>query len=147
MPRNKIIRYTATPEETRSLGKRLSLTLKKGDILAFTGKLGSGKTTMIQGIVEALTSARATSPSFIIVNEYPGKVPVFHFDLYRLSCKIELTGIGWEEYCGKGILLVEWAENIPEAMEKANIHILISGGPDRRRIEITRKDRGSMNAV
>ncbi|MDD3725772.1 MAG: tRNA (adenosine(37)-N6)-threonylcarbamoyltransferase complex ATPase subunit type 1 TsaE [Candidatus Ratteibacteria bacterium] len=118
-------------EETIKIGRDIASYLKKGDIVAFTGELGSGKTTLIKGIVKALTDREATSPSFVLINEYPGQLPVFHFDLYRLSCKIEVDTIGWEEYIDKGIILIEWAERIIKVLpiEKTIfIHLAIQNG-------------------
>ena len=129
--------FTNSPEETIRLGEKIAKFLKKGDIVGFTGDLGSGKTTMIKGIVKSLTGYEATSPSFVLINEYPGKIPVFHFDLYRLRCKIEMETTGWEDYLDKGILLIEWADRayygmLPEGTILINISII----NDKRKITI-----------
>jgi len=131
-----MIFFTHSTEETIKLGEKIAKLLNKGDIVGFTGDLGSGKTTMIKGIVKHLTGCEATSPSFVFINEYPGKIPVFHFDLYRLSCKIEMETIGWEEYLDKGIVLIEWADRIDGMLPKRTILIHLSIINDKRKITI-----------
>ena len=109
----KIISHNT--EETIRAGLSLSGKLKKGDIIAFSGDLGAGKTHLIKGIVEGLGSNElVTSPTFNIVQEYRGgRIPVFHFDFYRLEDPRELTALGFEEYIfGGGICLMEWAEKV-----------------------------------
>lgn len=105
-------------EETQALGEELAGRLKPGDLLAFFGDLGSGKTCMIQGICRGLgVTDYVTSPTFILINEYAGllrerPIPVYHFDLYRLRAPEELEDLGAEEYFyGQGICLIEWAEH------------------------------------
>ncbi|MCX8081833.1 MAG: tRNA (adenosine(37)-N6)-threonylcarbamoyltransferase complex ATPase subunit type 1 TsaE [bacterium] len=128
--------FSRNPEETINIGKEIASYLKKGDTIAFTGELGSGKTTMIKGIVKELTGCEATSPSFVLINEYPGPLPVFHFDLYRLKCKIEMETFGWEEYLDKGIVLIEWADKIYDILPKKTIFISISLINSKRKIII-----------
>ena len=106
-----------SPEETRNHGILLARTLSPGDLVAFRGDLGSGKTCMIQGICQGLeVSGQVNSPTFILINEYRGilnthPIPVYHFDLYRLNTQSELEDLGAEEYFyGPGICLVEWSE-------------------------------------
>ncbi|HOL22162.1 MAG TPA: tRNA (adenosine(37)-N6)-threonylcarbamoyltransferase complex ATPase subunit type 1 TsaE [bacterium] len=127
---------TGNAKETEKIGRKIASLLKKGDIVAFTGELGSGKTTMIKGIVKHLTGYEATSPSFILINEYPGKIPVFHFDLYRLRCKIEMETLGWEEYLERGIVLIEWADRIIEVLPEETILINLSIINGKRKITI-----------
>ncbi|MBN1445848.1 MAG: tRNA (adenosine(37)-N6)-threonylcarbamoyltransferase complex ATPase subunit type 1 TsaE [Candidatus Omnitrophica bacterium] len=129
--------FTKTPEETIKLGEKIAGSLKKGDVIGFIGELGSGKTTMIKGIVRRLTGKDAVSPSFVLINEYSGKTPVFHFDLYRLKCKIELETIGWDEYPGKGIVLVEWADKIKGILPPETIFIRFSILNGERKIVIS----------
>ena len=131
-----MIFITKNSKETENIGKKIAALLKKGDIVAFTGELGSGKTTFIKGIVKTFTDYTATSPSFVLINEYTGKVPVFHFDLYRLRCKIEAETIGWEEYLGKGIVLIEWADKIKEKLPKRTILVNLSIINGKRKITI-----------
>ncbi|HWP46115.1 MAG TPA: tRNA (adenosine(37)-N6)-threonylcarbamoyltransferase complex ATPase subunit type 1 TsaE [Candidatus Limnocylindrales bacterium] len=113
--------YTRTllsqsPEETHRLGIKLGKNLDAGDVVALTGELGSGKTCLIQGItvgLDILNPRQVTSPTFTLINEYQGRVPIYHFDLYRINKLEELFDLGFEEYFyGKGVTLVEWAEKI-----------------------------------
>lgn len=108
---------TRSAEETQALGRDLARRLAPGELLAFSGELGSGKTCMIQGICQGLEVADyVTSPTFILINEYTGQLngkplPVYHFDLYRLGGPAELEDLGAKEYFyGQGICLIEWAE-------------------------------------
>ena len=126
-------------KETEKIGEKFAEKLKKGDIIGFSGELGSGKTTFIKGIVKKLCNIPATSPSFVLINEYNGKIPVFHFDLYRLENEKEIETTGWEEYIGKGIILIEWLEKIkkflPDNLILVKIEIL---GDNKRKIKIKR---------
>jgi tRNA threonylcarbamoyladenosine biosynthesis protein TsaE len=128
--------FTKNPKETMNLGKKIASKIKKGDVIGFTGELGSGKTTMIKGIVKYLTGKEAISPSFVMINEYEGKVPVFHFDLYRISCKIDMANIGWEEYIGKGIVLIEWAEKIKDMLPVKTVFVRFHVLNGKRKIVI-----------
>ena len=118
--------YTESPEETKNLGKKIAKNLKKGDVLGFIGELGSGKTTLIKGIVKFLTNKEAISPSFVLIREYEGKIPVYHFDLYRLQDEKELETTGWQEYFDRGIILIEWAEKVKNYLPEKTIFIKIS---------------------
>ena len=131
---------TASPEETEALGKRFAETLLPGDVIAFYGDLGAGKTAFTRGIADGLgISERVTSPTYTIVNEYlSGRLPLFHFDLYRLSSSDDLFDIGWEDYLERGgVCAVEWSERAPDALEQA-IRVDIRRIDDqKRRITIT----------
>ena len=132
-----MIYYTKSPKETIKLGKKIAKYLKKGDIIGFIGELGSGKTTIIKGIVKHFSNSDVYSPSFIIVNEYQGKIPIFHFDLYRIKDFDELIDIGWEDYIDKGIILIEWAEKIKKNLPKNIIWVKINIiEKKKRKIEI-----------
>ncbi len=127
---------------TRALGRRLGERLAPGAVVAFTGDLGAGKTAFTRGLAEGLgVTDRVTSPTFTIVNEYEGrKLPLFHFDLYRLGSAEELFEIGWEDYLSRGgVCAVEWSENAADALEDETIRIDIrrGDGEDRRKIEIS----------
>lgn len=113
------------PEGTISFGTRLGELLGPGDILAISGELGAGKTTLINGIAIGLgVKEFVSSPSFIIVNEYFGRIPLFHMDLYRLEQRAEALEIGVEEYFERGgVVAVEWAERLGDGLPK---HISIS---------------------
>ena len=113
---------THSPEETELLGQRLGETLSGGEIIAYQGGLGAGKTAFTRGLARGLgISMRVTSPTYTIVNEYTGgRLPLFHFDMYRLASAEELFDIGWEDYLARGgICAVEWSENVQEAMQGA----------------------------
>ncbi len=108
---------TASPEETSALGCRLAADARPGDVWALAGDLGAGKTHFVQGVAAGMgASGPATSPTFTLVHEYPGgRIPVFHFDFYRLENASEALALGWEEYIddGGGLTLVEWADKFP----------------------------------
>ena len=126
---------THSPAETEALGARLADALDAGRVVAFTGDLGAGKTAFVSGMARALgVEERVTSPTFTIVNEYEGgRLPLFHFDMYRLGDADELFHIGWEDYLARGgICAVEWSENVAEALE-----------PDAVRVSIVRGDGDS----
>ena len=113
---------THSPEETEALGEALGRRLRGGEIVAYYGGLGAGKTAFTRGLARGLDiSARVTSPTYTIVNEYlGGRLPLFHFDMYRLSSADDLFDIGWEDYLLRGgVCAVEWSENVQEALESA----------------------------
>lgn len=125
--------------ETHALGRRLADRLEPGAVVAFTGDLGAGKTAFVSGLAEGLgVRDRVTSPTFTIVNEYEGgRLPLFHFDLYRLESADELFDIGWEDYLARGgVCAVEWSENAPGALDgEAPIAIRMTRGErDTQRI-------------
>ena len=127
-------------QETETIGEELAQKLRGGDVLAFTGSLGMGKTAFTRGLARGLgCRGRVTSPTFTIVNEYEGRTPLFHFDMYRLGSSDELFDIGWEDYLARGgVCAVEWSENVEDALRDA-IHITIEKDPlepDTRRITI-----------
>ena len=120
-----------SPEETRAIGARLADRLQGGEVVAFTGDLGAGKTAFVSGMAEALgVEDRVTSPTFTIVNEYEGgRLPLFHFDMYRLGSADELFDIGWEDYLARGgVCAVEWSENVAGAIEGDAIRVSITRG-------------------
>lgn len=129
---------TNSPEETEAVGMELARRLPPGAVVAFTGDLGAGKTAFVRGLARGLGIAqRVTSPTFTIVNEYEGgRLPLFHFDMYRLGSADELFDIGWEDYLGRGgVCAVEWSENVEEALEPGCIRVDIrqgEGGTQRR---------------
>ena len=132
---------TNSPEQTEQLGKKLALLLRPGDVIAYYGDLGAGKTAFTRGIAAGLgVKECVTSPTYTIVNEYlSGRMPLFHFDMYRLSSSDELFDIGWEDYLARGgVCAVEWSENVEDALRGA-IRITIekdADDPDRRRITV-----------
>ncbi|GAG61062.1 unnamed protein product [marine sediment metagenome] len=118
---------TKSPEETKNLGKEVSKLTKPGDLLAFYGELGAGKTCFIQGISQGLkVKDYVTSPSFTIINEYQGKIPIYHFDLFRLDNAEEILELGYKEYFyGEGLTVIEWAEKIEQLLTKEHLKIEI----------------------
>ena len=130
---------THSPEETERLGKALAALLQPGDIIAYRGDLGAGKTAFTRGLAKGLCCREhVTSPTYTIVNEYlSGRLPLFHFDMYRLASSDDLWSIGWEDYLDRGgVCAVEWSENVDDAMENALWVTLESLGGDDRRITL-----------
>ncbi len=131
---------THSAEETQELGKKLGSSLKKGDMVALFGELGSGKTTIIQGITSGLGVSKdiyVNSPSFVILKQYQGRFPVYHFDLYRLNGFRELTEVGYPDLLdNKGVVLIEWAEKIEEYLERYIKIEMEYIGPNERKIII-----------
>jgi len=129
---------TASSEETIKLGRDISQNLKKGSTVAFLGDLGSGKTTLIKGIVKALSEKKdinVNSPTFVYLNIYDVKIPVYHFDLYRIKNKNEFYLHGFEEYfSASGICLIEWSENISDILPKDTIFIKITHESENERM-------------
>ena len=129
---------THSREETEALGARLADALDGGRVVAFTGDLGAGKTAFVSGMARALgVEERVTSPTFTIVNEYEGgRLPLFHFDMYRLGSSDELFDIGWEDYLTRGgVCAVEWSENVADALERDTVLVSICrGGRETQRV-------------
>lgn len=122
-----------SPSRTEALGATLARRLAPGTVVAFTGDLGAGKTAFVRGMARGLgIDERVTSPTFTIVNEYEGgRLPLFHFDMYRLGSSDELFDIGWEDYLARGgVCAVEWTENVADAMEEDAIRVSICRGGD-----------------
>lgn len=115
--------YTTTsPSETEALGAALGRIVPPGTVIAYLGDLGAGKTAFIRGLARGLGCGdMVTSPTYTIVNEYlSGRLPLFHFDMYRLGSSQELWDIGWEDYLDRnGVCAVEWSEHVADAMEDA----------------------------
>lgn len=103
-------------QETRDAARQIAEKLEPGDVILFTGEMGVGKTAFTKGLAEYFgTDEEVSSPTFALVHEYPGRVPVFHFDLYRIFGFDDLYAIGFFDYLDRGgILVVEWSENVPE---------------------------------
>ena len=130
---------TNSPTETEALGAALAKVLQPGTIVAYRGDLGAGKTAFTRGMARGLGYAEpVTSPTYTIVNEYlGGRLPLFHFDMYRLSSSDDLWDIGWEDYLERGgICAVEWSENVDDAMENAVYVTIEKTGEDSRRITL-----------
>ena len=128
-----------SPAETEAIGAALGKILTPGTILAYRGDLGAGKTAFTRGLAKGLGCTESvTSPTYTIVNEYlSGRMPLFHFDMYRLRSSDDLWGIGWDDYLERGgVCAVEWSENVEDAMEDAIYVTIEKTGDDSRRITI-----------
>ena len=146
--RSVIVLLSKSPEETFRIGRILAEGLKAGDVVALTGELGSGKTCLTQGIASGLgvpEGYAVTSPTFTLINEYPGRqMALYHLDVYRLTGCADLPEMGYDEYLsGRGVMVIEWAEKIREAVPVGSLFVImtyleeyirkieISGCPDR----------------
>jgi tRNA threonylcarbamoyladenosine biosynthesis protein TsaE len=134
--------WTDTPGETEILGQRLGSLLTPGVFIALCGELGGGKTCFTRGIVTGAAPESAhlvASPTFAIMNEYPGTPPIYHFDFYRFSSCHEIAELGFEDYFqGHGICIAEWAEKLDELLPHERLDITFAhGGDDRRSITFT----------
>ncbi|MBO4570168.1 MAG: tRNA (adenosine(37)-N6)-threonylcarbamoyltransferase complex ATPase subunit type 1 TsaE [Clostridia bacterium] len=110
---------TKSEKETNKVAANFAKTCKKGDVVLLFGDLGAGKTVFSKGFVSAFSKSAVTSPTFTIINTYEGKIPVYHFDLYRIENEGELDLIGILDYLyGDGICLIEWPERAPNAFPK-----------------------------
>ena len=131
--------------ETEALGARLAAVLSPGDVVAYRGGLGMGKTAFTRGLARGLGySGRVTSPTFTIVNEYEGgRLSLFHFDMYRLEDADSLFDIGWEDYLDRGgVCAVEWSENVAEALEGDCVRVDIRRGANDGQRFITMTEGG-----
>lgn len=131
-----------TTAQTRRLGETIGRLLNPGEVVALIGELGTGKTVLAQGIAFGLgvdSKVYPRSPSFVLINEYKGRVPVYHFDLYRLESLKELEGIGYEEYFyGDGVTIIEWADKLEESLPDQYLRIELSfKGKESRLIKLT----------
>ena len=134
---------THSPEETEQIGYTLAQKLLPGTVIAYEGDLGAGKTAFTRGLAKGLgCDEQVTSPTYTIVNEYlSGKMPLFHFDMYRLTCADDLFDIGWEDYLERGgICAVEWSENVAEALENPVRIAIHKTGETSRTITVTGGD-------
>lgn len=131
---------TNSPAETEALGKELAKELKSGDFVAMFGDLGVGKTAFVRGVASVLCpDVRVQSPTYTIVNAYRGKIPLYHFDMYRIDSEEALYSCGFFDYLDSGICIAEWCENITDFIPEGARRVTISktaGNPDSRRIEI-----------
>ena len=130
---------TNSPVETENIGAALACVLPAGTVIAYRGDLGAGKTAFTRGLARGLGYAEpVTSPTYTIVNEYlGGRLPLFHFDMYRLASADDLWDIGWGDYLDRnGICAVAWSENVEEALEGAISVTIEKTGEESRRITI-----------
>ena len=134
-----MIFYSESPQQTEQIGAALGEQLQPGTVIAFEGDLGAGKTAFTRGLARGLgCREQVTSPTYTIVNEYlGGRLPLFHFDMYRLRCADDLWDIGWEDYLDRrGVCAVEWSENVREALEDPMVIRIEKTGEESRRITI-----------
>lgn len=135
----KIIQTTSV-EETMDLGRKLGTVVQKGTTLCLTGDLGTGKTHFAKGFAEGLgITETITSPTFTIVNEYhSGRLPLYHFDVYRIHDAEEILQVGFEEYVyGQGVTLIEWADMIESILPDAFLQVKIEKTPEENQRKIT----------
>lgn len=127
---------SASAEATEAAGERLGRTLGPGAVVALTGELGAGKTCFVQGLVRGLgATVRATSPTFVLVNEYKGRVRIHHVDAYRTGSMTELMDLGLLEMVdGEGVTLIEWADKLTPLLPPDAIHVHIAGVGDQPRM-------------
>ncbi|MBU4310438.1 tRNA (adenosine(37)-N6)-threonylcarbamoyltransferase complex ATPase subunit type 1 TsaE [bacterium] len=143
---------TKSATETINLGKRIGKLLQAGDVVALIGRLGSGKTTLTQGLARGLGVKRkdyVTSPSFTLIKEHKGRIPIYHIDLYRIDNIKEIFNLGYEEYFyGEGVAIIEWADKIRKLLPREvliiNLEII---GENRRKIELVPKGKHYQNII
>jgi tRNA threonylcarbamoyladenosine biosynthesis protein TsaE len=149
---NKVVLQSQKTSETIRIGKHIGSHLQSGDVVGLVGELGTGKTQFIKGLAAGAgvgNSTYITSPSFTLINEYKGKIPFYHIDLYRLSSEKEVEELGLEEYFqGEGITAVEWADKIPSLLPKELLWIHIHyRGKHTRSLEIFGEGKRYLNLV
>lgn len=137
--------YTSSPEETAAVGEKLAPLLRAGDVICLNGDLGAGKTRFAQGVARGLgVEGPVTSPTFTLINEYQGRLPLFHMDVYRLGDPLELEDLGYEEYFyGDGVTLLEWAERAGKLLPAERLDIYLKRRPEGEDLRmITTEPRG-----
>ena len=141
---------THSPEETEAIGEKLAQQLNPGTILAYRGDLGAGKTAFTRGLARGLGfREQVTSPTYTIVNEYlGGRLPLFHFDMYRLHSSDDLFDIGWDDYLERsGVCAVEWSENVEDALENPITVTIEKLGESSRRITIEGSENHALTSL
>jgi len=143
---------TQGADQTLKLGQALGSMLKEGTVIALSGDLGAGKTVLAKGIAKGLgiqEEGEVTSPSFVLVNEYSGRIPIYHIDLYRLGDAGEVEGLGWEEFLGgPGVVVIEWAEKISSKLPRERIDIQIQWlGEEERKMTLGGKGKEARRVV
>lgn len=142
--------HTSTSEETIDLGRKIGSLLKAGDVIAMTGTLAAGKTTITKGIAESLgVSENITSPTFCLISEYDGsKMPLYHMDVYRLEGAEDFVNLGVEDMLyGNGVCIIEWSEKVQSELPKKTIFMKITPSEDgTRTIEIKNWNNGNIEA-
>jgi len=136
---------TSSAEETAGVGEKVGLLLRAGDVICLYGDLGAGKTRFAKGVALGLgVKGPVTSPTFILINEYQGRLPFYHMDVYRLDDPSEMEDLGYEEYFyGDGVTVVEWADKVQELLPEERLDITIKRRPEGEDYrEITPAPRG-----
>jgi len=142
MDRSHVKLISEDPQETFHIGKVLGENLKRGDVVALIGELGAGKTCLTQGMARGLgvpEEYHITSPTFTLINEYPGRFVLYHLDMYRLSGVRDLEELGYEEYlAGNGVLVIEWAEKISAILPDETLFVFLAYlDENKREIDIS----------
>jgi tRNA threonylcarbamoyladenosine biosynthesis protein TsaE len=136
---------TAAADETEALGRRVGALLRAGDVVALSGDLGAGKTVMARGIAAgAGSAARVASPTFTLIREYPGPLPLFHADLYRIDAPAQLEDLGLDELFDRpAVIVIEWAERAGSLLPPEHLWVAIAfgSGADDREITFTARGR------
>jgi len=127
--------FSSSQEDTIKIGYEVGSCCRGGEVVALYGTLGAGKTVFVKGLAKGLgINDNVTSPTFAIVHSYEGRLPLLHFDMYRLSGPDELIDIGWDDYLdGKNVLAVEWSENVAELIPKDAIRVTITAAGENSR--------------
>lgn len=141
--------HSHSVQETEALGERIGRALEPGIVVALLGNLGAGKTTLTKGIARGLgVSDLIHSPTFTLIHEHQGRLPLYHFDLYRLDSPEQLEDLGYEDYFyGEGVSLVEWAEKAEGLLPPDHLEIRITGEADERTLEIRATGPHSLDAL
>lgn len=139
---NELTRRTESFEDTMELAALLAGALQQGDVVALIGELGAGKTVFVKGMargIEVEKNMLVTSPTFVILQEYPGRLPLYHFDFYRLTSREQVETTGYEEYFeADGVCAVEWADRFPELLPPSTIRVDMKvEGETRRLIKVS----------
>ena len=145
MKLEKVVFQSKSTSETIQIGKRVGSLLLQGDVVALVGELGTGKTQFIKGLAARVgvgDTHYVSSPSFTLINEYTGRTPLYHIDLFRLKSEKEARELGLEEYFSEGITAIEWADKIPSYLPKEMLFIHITyTGKNTRSLEIIGKGK------
>lgn len=130
--------HAKSVEETQEIGKRLGERLEPGDFINLVGELGAGKTTFTQGLARGLSSTEyVTSPTFTLINEYTGRIPLYHFDVYRLGDVSEMEDLGYDEYfSGDGATVIEWGDRVEEVLPEERLDVFLEYEDDNRKITL-----------
>ncbi|MCL6634423.1 MAG: tRNA (adenosine(37)-N6)-threonylcarbamoyltransferase complex ATPase subunit type 1 TsaE [Peptococcaceae bacterium] len=136
---------TLTPEETAGVGEKLAAFLRAGDVICLIGQLGAGKTRFAQGLARGLgVDGPVNSPTFTLINEYRGRLPLYHMDVYRLGDPSEMEDLGYEEYFyGDGVTVVEWADLVAGLLPAERLDVYLNSCPEGEEMrEIAMAPRG-----